>query len=114
MALEECGIFFMCSNCYEHKQKFGLRPHRHEMRRVNGSQRTKPREDKLPEDASVEYAPEKGANMALADGISTPFETERQQATDMDHKLKDSERKFVTVKRKKRKKQAKEDTCESS
>ena len=110
-ALEECGIFFMCSNCYEHKQKFGLRPHRHEMRRVNGSQRTKPREDKLPEDASVEYAPEKGANMALADGISTPIETERQQTSD--HKLKDSERKFVTVKRKKRKKRAKEE-CKTS
>ena len=114
MALEECRIFFMCSNCYEHIQQFGVRPHRHEMRRVNGSQRTKPREDKLPEDASVEYAPEEGANMALADEISAPIETERQQATDLDHKLKDSEQKFVTVKRKKRKKQAKEDTCESS
>ena len=108
MALEECGIFFLCSFCYKWKR------HVHKMRRVNGSQRTKPREDKLPEDASVEYAPEEGVNMALADGISTSFETERQQATDMDHKLKDSERKFVTVKRKKRKKQAKEDTCKSS
>ena len=72
--------------------------------RVNGSQRTKPREDKLLKDASVEYAPKEGVDMALADGISTPIETERQQATDLDHKLKDSEQKFVTVKRKKRKK----------
>ena len=108
MALEECGIFFLCSSCYEWKR------HVHKMRRVIGSQRTKPREDKLPEDASVEYAPEEGANMALADGISTPIETERQQATDLDHKLKDSEQKFVTVKRKKRKKQTKEDTCKTS
>ena len=110
-ALEECGIFFMCGNCYKYDV---VRPHRHEMRWVNGPQRTKPREDKLPEDASAEYVPEEGANMALADGISTPTETERQEATDLDHKLKDSERKFVTVKRKKRKKRAKEDTCKTS
>ena len=113
MALEECGIFFLCSKCYEYRQQkvSFFRPHHHKMRWVNGSQRTKPREDKLPEDASVEYAPEKGANMALADGISTPIETERQQTSD--HKLKDSERKFVTVKRKKRKKRAKEE-CKTS
>ena len=84
------------------------------MRRVNVSQRTKPREDNLPEDASVEYAPEEGVNMALADGISTSFETERPQATELDYKLKDSERKFVTVKRKKRKKKAKGDLCKTS
>ena len=107
MALEECGIFFLCRYCSI------VRRHRHEMRLVNGPQRTKPREDKLPEDASAEYVPEEGANMALADGISTPIETERQQATDLDHKLKDSERKFVTVKRKKRKKRAKEE-CKTS
>ena len=111
MALEECGIFFLCGNCYKYRQL--CRPHHHEMRWVNGSQKTKPREDKLPEDASAEYVPEEGANMALADGISTPIETERQQATDLDHKLKDSERKFVTVKRKKRKKRAKEE-CKTS
>ena len=114
MALEECGIFFLCGNCYEYRKRAMARPHRHKMRWVNGPQRTKPREDKLPEDASAEYVPEEGANMALADGISTPTETERQEATDLDHKLKDSERKFVTVKRKKRKKRAKEDTCKTS
>ena len=67
MALEECGIFFLCRYCSI------VRRHRHEMRLVNGPQRTKPREDKLPEDASAEYVPEEGANMALADGISTPL-----------------------------------------
>ena len=112
MALEECGIFFLCVKC-KWRIVFLRRPHRHEMRWVNGPQRTKPREDKLPEDASAEYVPEEGANMALADGISTPIETERQQASDLDHKLKDSERKFVTVKRKKRKKRAKEE-CKTS
>ena len=52
--------------------------------------------------------PKEGANMALADRISTmistSFETESQQATELDYKLKDSERKFVTVKRKKEEK----------
>ena len=62
----------------------------------------------------MEYAPEEGANMVLADGISTSFETERQQATELDYKLKDSEQKFVTVKRKKRKKQAKEEVFKTS
>lgn len=110
MALEECGIFFLCNYCSI------VRRHRHKMRLVNPflPQRTNPREDKLPEDDSAECVPEEGANMALADGISTPTETERQEATDLDHKLKDSERKFVTVKRKKRKKRAKEDTCKTS
>ena len=112
-ALEQCGIFFLCAACFRCRQLWYGRPHHHWMSWVNGSQRTKPREDKLPEDASAEYVPEEGANMALADGISTPIETERQQATDLDHKLKDSERKFVTVKRKKRKKRAKEE-CKTS
>ena len=98
MALEECGIFFLCVKC-KWRIVFLRRPHRHEMRWVNGPQRTKPREDKLPEDANAEYVPEEGANMALVDGISTPIETERQQATDLDHKLKDSENSLLLKER---------------
>lgn len=72
-ALEQCGIFFLCAACFRWRQIMYGRPHHHWMSWVNGSQRTKPREDKLPEDASAEYVPEEGANMALADGISTPL-----------------------------------------
>ena len=99
-ALEQCGIFFLCNDCFRYRQ-LSLqyrRPHHHWMRRINSSQRTKPKEGKLLEDASVEYAPEEGKNMALADGISISFETERPQATDLDHKLKDSERNSLLLK----------------